>query len=286
MEPRQMPAERRKIIYIMGLAHSGSTVLDMLLTTSGKAVGLGQVWKVLGENVATTKERLCSCGAPATGCELWGPIIRELERLTDKIPPRDRYKLVLDRVERIYGSKIAIVDSSKHAEHLTVLASEVPGVELAVVHNIKDVRPFTISILDNLARKSHRRELPEKIFYQWYRDNLASHAMAKKVLGRAPIRVMYEGLCLETEGVAERLARSLGDSYIDPNAALDCGHSHIISGNRLRLPEAGKAKRLAYDYHWLFRSEWLRPYALMRMVRRYNEQCLRELGNVGPASAS
>ena len=39
----------QKIIYVLGLGHSGSTVLDMLLTTGGKAVGLGQVWTVLGK---------------------------------------------------------------------------------------------------------------------------------------------------------------------------------------------------------------------------------------------
>ena len=271
----------RKIIYIIGLAHSGSTVLDMLMTTSGKAVGLGQVWKVLGENVATTRGRFCSCGAPATGCEFWAPVIEQLERLTDKAPPGHRYQVVLDRVESMYGSKIAVVDSSKHAEHLSVLANEVPGVDVAILHNIKDVRPFTISILDTLARKGCRRELPEKLFYQWYRNNRASHAMAERLLGRPPVRVMYEGVCLETEAVAERLAHTLGDHYIDPNAALDCGQTHIISGNRLRLAEGKKAKQLSYDYRWLVRSEWLRPYVLMSMVRKYNEQCLRELGNLG-----
>ena len=91
---------------------------------------------------------------------------------------------------------------------------------------------------------------------------------------------MYEGLCLATEAVADRLARALGENFIDTGATLDHGHTHIIAGNRLRLPEAGRAKQLAYDSRWMARSEWLRPYVLMPMVRKYNEQCLRELGNV------
>ena len=45
-----MLARKRKIICVVGLSHSGSTVLDMLLTTRGKAVGLGQVWTVLRED--------------------------------------------------------------------------------------------------------------------------------------------------------------------------------------------------------------------------------------------
>jgi hypothetical protein len=275
-----MSAKARKVIYIVGLSHSGSTVLDMLLTTAGKAVGLGQVWTVLREDRARTQARICSCGAAAPDCELWGPVIERLAGLPATASKRDRYQLVLESVDRLYGPKIALIDSSKHAEYLTVMANEIPGIDLAVLHNIKDVRPFTISTLDNLERKGQARPLPEKIFYQWNHDNRASLALAERVLGRPALRVMYEGLCLATEAVAARLATELRDDYIDTGAALNRGHVHIIAGNRLRLPEAGKPKQLAYDYRWLARSEWLRPYVLMPMVRKYNEQCLRELGNL------
>jgi hypothetical protein len=275
-----MSATARKIIYIVGSSHSGSTVLDMLLTTRGKAVGLGQVWTVLREDRARTQARTCSCGATAPKCEMWGPVIERLAELTESASPRDHYQAVLDSVDRLYGPEVAVIDSSKHAEYLTVLANEIPSVNLAVLHNIKDVRPFTVSTLDNLKRKGGGLALPEKIFYQWYRDNRASLSLAEQLLGRAPVRVMYEGLCLSTEAVAARLADALGEDYIDTGAALDRGHTHIIAGNRMRLPEAGKVKQLAYDYRWMARSEWLRPYAVMPMVRKYNEDCLRELANV------
>ena len=274
-----MSTRLRKIIYIVGLSHSGSTILDMLLTTAGKAVGLGQVWTVLREDPAHTRTRICSCGALAPECEVWGAVIDRLARLPDDAVQRDRYQVVLDVVGGLYGEEVAVVDSSKHADYLAVL-SEIPGVDLAVLHNMKDVRPFTISTLDNLARKGEGRPLPEKVFYQWYRDNRASYALAETLIGRAPVRVMYEGLCLSTEAVTGRLAESLGADYIDIGATLNHGRTHIIAGNRLRLPESGKAKQLAYDYRWMVRSEWLRPYLLLPMVRKYNEQCLRELGNV------
>jgi hypothetical protein len=274
-----MSARKRKIIYIVGLSHSGSTVLDMLLTTRGKAVGLGQVWTVLGENLERSLTRQCSCGASATECKVWGPVLERLAQLPASTPARGRYQVVLDSIDRLYEPEVAIIDSSKHAAYLETL-SMIPRVEIAVIHNMKDVRPFTVSTLDNLQRKGGRRALPEKIFYQWYRDNRASLTLADRLLGRPPIRVMYEGLCLSVEAVAARLAEELGDHYIDTTAALDNGHTHIIAGNRLRLPETGKVKRLAYDYRWLIRPEWLRPYLLMPMIRKYNELCLRELGKV------
>jgi hypothetical protein len=276
-----MSPTARKLIYIVGSSHSGSTVLDMLLTTGGKAVGLGQVWTVLREDPARTRARVCSCGTTAPECPIWGPVTERLLQLPNRAPLQDRYRIVLESVDRVYGQEISVIDSSKHADYLPILASEMPDLNLTVLHNIKDVRPFTISILDNLARKALGRALPERIFYQWYRDNRACYAFAARLLGRPPTRVMYEGLCLATEAVAARLAEVLGESYIDVDTALDCGHTHIISGNRLRLRDAVKAKRLVYDCRWLVRSEWLRPYMLMPMVRHYNEQCLRELGNLG-----
>jgi hypothetical protein len=280
LKPSKMSANARKVIYIVGSSHSGSTVLDMLLTTAGKAVGLGQIWTVLREDPARRGARNCSCGASAPECEVWGPVIERLARLSDK-PMRERYQLVIERIDQVYGPGVTIIDSSKHAEHLVELASQNPAVELVVLHNIKDVRAFTISTLDNVKRKGLHRELPEKIFYRWYRDNRSCCALATQLLGRPPVRVMYECVCLETDAVAARLNGVLGDDYIQPHASLDCGHTHIIAGNRLRLPEAGRNKQLAYDYRWLVRSEWLRPYILMPMVRKYNEQCLRELTQRG-----
>jgi hypothetical protein len=274
-----MSARARRIIYILGLSHSGSTILDMLLTTGGKAVGLGQVWTVLFEEPALSKDRVCSCGAAARDCAVWGHILNRLAQLPRDTPATDQYEIVLKSVDDLYGPDMAVIDSSKHAKYLKVLAA-MPAAEVAAIHNMKDVRPFTISTLDNRVRKEEPGELPEKIFYQWYRDNRAGFALAGQLLGRAPIRVTYEGLCLSTDTMVAQLAEALGEDYIDTGVPLDWGHTHIIAGNRLRLPERGKTKQLIYDYRWFTRHEWLRPYILMPMVRKYNEQCLRELGGI------
>ena len=97
-----MSTRLRKIIYIVGLSHSGSTILDMLLTTAGKAVGLGQVWTVLREDPVHTRTRICSCGASAPECEVWGAVLERLARLPDDAVQRDRYQVVLDVVDGLY----------------------------------------------------------------------------------------------------------------------------------------------------------------------------------------
>jgi hypothetical protein len=86
---------------------------------------------------------------------------------------------------------------------------------------------------------------------------------------------MYEAVCLATNAAVTHIANALGGDYIDLSTELNAGNTHIISGNRLRLRDAGPMT-IKYDHRWLARSEWLRPYFLLPMVRKYNESCFRE----------
>lgn len=269
-------SENRRVIYVAGMGHSGSTVLDMLLATGGMAVSLGQIWNVLREDPLKTRTRICTCGAPAPDCFFWGPILGGLESAGSTLSRAERYRLVLGRAKELYGPQMAIVDSSKEVANITILAKEVPEVRLAILHNIKDVRAFTISMIDNSLRKHNRRLGPERLFLEWYRTNCSVHSKVCQLLGRPPFRVMYEALCFNTQAVGERLAELLGEQYIDPHATLKSGITHIISGNRFRLSDTKEATSLTYDCRWFSRSEWVRPYFLMPFVRKYNEICLRE----------
>lgn len=272
----------QKIVYIAGLGHSGSTTLDMMLSTTRRAVGLGQVWTVLREDPAKTHTRSCSCGASAPKCEFWGPLIA---KLGTRVDPRERYRLVLDRAAELYGPQTTVVDSSKQVANIIGLAETLRDVDLRIVHNIKDVRAYTVSTLDNELRKHNRKPIPEWVFYEWYRGNRSVHNRAAKLLGQPPFQLMYEALCFATENVARQIAAYLGEDYIDPAAALNSGNTHIISGNRLRLSDNGSSKRLTYDHRWFVRSEWLRPYVLMPAIRRFNERCLRECVKFGTTAS-
>jgi hypothetical protein len=119
-----MGALKRKIVYILGMGHSGSTVLNMILTSTGKAVGLGEVCRVLSENLSITKDRICSCGKSALDCEFWGPIVTRLASLPQGVPLSERYQLVLERAKQLYGPELTIVDSSKVTKYVRALASD------------------------------------------------------------------------------------------------------------------------------------------------------------------
>lgn len=67
MEDKLLP----KVIYIFGAGHSGSTLLDVLLSTHSEIQGVGEVHRLsLGPN-----SRKCGCGKTITTCNYWSPVI-------------------------------------------------------------------------------------------------------------------------------------------------------------------------------------------------------------------
>lgn len=268
---------RGTLIYIAGAGHSGSTVLEMLLTTGRKAVGLGEAWNVVNEPAARIAERVCSCGALAAACSLWAPVVARLSEEDGQAPPVERYRAVLARAAALFGDATVIIDSSKRPDGVgNLCALRSAGMDVRVIHNVRDVRAHAISIIDTATRKTHTPAGAARVFHQWWTRNRQAHAESVRALGRPPIPITHEGLCLQPDETVRHLAAALGQELVDMGVPLNRGTMHSIRGNRVRLPEqADRASRLAYDERWRGRREWRRPYMLMPWVRRYNEQCLR-----------
>jgi len=66
-----------KIIYIAGLGHSGSTILDMALGCNKNIVGLGEIIQILKGsksdllNHKNYNDVYCSCGSIIKNCYFW-----------------------------------------------------------------------------------------------------------------------------------------------------------------------------------------------------------------------
>ncbi|MCA9641093.1 MAG: hypothetical protein KC492_10375, partial [Myxococcales bacterium] len=106
-----------KLVYILGLGHSGSTLLEMLLSSHPRLLGLGEVASLLTRGM---RERHlsgpwpspCSCGVLARDCPVWKPT---LDQLQPDGPESSLDVLVADLVGRatqVTGKDI-LIDSSK-----------------------------------------------------------------------------------------------------------------------------------------------------------------------------
>lgn len=268
------------VVFIAGLTHSGSTLLDVLLGKTGRLVGLGEVGPLLTSEAAKLyqQDRLYSCGKTVSDCPFWSRIanddrFRGLERFEDK------YLFVLEAFRSVFGPDKIAVDSSKSLRALKRV-SRIEGVELAVVHLARDVRGWIVSRRDVDRRRANESNAGSRLstllrgnsyarFLVWYFGNKRiieySDRMAWERIG-----LSYELLVFDPEETMTWLVDRLTDA--DPTSDVIQGQSesHILLGNRMRT-SVGRDKIL-YDYRWAIRREWCIPQVVFPFVMRLNRE--------------
>lgn len=95
-----------KYIFILGMDHSGSTLLSFLLNTHDDIVTVGETCRV-GRNIPDRWERkagMCSCGKIYYECEFWNRVLAGLAARGVGIGKPDffRYELFYGQFNRIY----------------------------------------------------------------------------------------------------------------------------------------------------------------------------------------
>jgi hypothetical protein len=263
----------RRVVFIASLGHSGSTLLDLVLGGHTRVVGLGEVGRSVipsGSEATDSPAPSCSCGHEARDCTFWGGVLR---RLADEPGAADarRYEIVLEAFADSFGADTVLVDSSKYLRWLRVL-STLGGVDLRVLFLVRDVRSFTISEIDNVARKraagqAYRGIGPFAAFRRWHCENhkthdfLAASALPVLTLG-------YEELCLAPERIVPQICRFLDLPHEPSMLALERSASHVLRGNRMRH-DSGR-RTVSYDPRWLVRNDWTLPSLLCRRIMRSN----------------
>jgi hypothetical protein len=275
---------RPRVIYLAGLGRSGTTLVERMLgelpgvCAVGEAVHLWQRGAAAGER--------CGCGEPFLACAFWQAVgekafggwdrvntgrIAELHNLVDRtrhIPllaaPRQRpaFRKALDEYVSYYLSLYTaisdvsgcgcLVDSSKHASLAFCLRS-CPGIDLAVVHVVRDSRAVAYSWSKQVRRPDTDADSYMSKYStataaaQWNIQNGAVHALS--MLGTPALRVAYEDLARDPAAAVRKIADFAGlrrkadaVSFLGGSADerwADLSPAHTASGNPLRF-ETGR----------------------------------------------
>lgn len=265
----------RRVVFIASLGHSGSTLLDLVLGGHSRVVGLGEVGRSVrppDDAAADSVQPVCSCGHEAGACGFWGGVLRNLADEPDATDAR-RYEIVLDAFAESFGPDDILVDSSKYLRWLGVLAP-LAAVDLRVLFLVRDVRSFTVSEIDNVARKraagqDYRGIGPFAAFRRWDAENRKTEAFLAES-GLPVFRLGYEELCLAPERIVPAICRFLDIPDEPSMLALQRSASHVLRGNRMRH-DAGR-RLVSYDPRWLVRGEWMLPALLCRRIMRSNRE--------------
>jgi hypothetical protein len=282
---------RPKVLYVAGLGRSGSTILSNSLGQIPGFFSAGELNFIWRHNVI--ENRLCGCGRPFRECPVWTAVMDEAFGGVDGVDPREMMRLqgsgtrtrhipamlseggrrgIAERLEKLlmnYGRLYeaigsvtggrVIVDASKEPAHGRAM-SMVPGVDLYVVHLIRDPRAAAYSWLkkkyqpDSETREFMVRFSPTKSSALWDSWNASAEALWRDAPERY-LRLRYEDFVAEPRGAFKKILSRVGESDSEPplvgEREVKLGVSHTVSGNPNRF-ETG-AVELRPDREWISR---------------------------------
>ncbi len=249
-----------KIIYICGLGHSGSTILDMALGAHPRVAGMGEVYTLLDDqNRDRHYQSTCSCGKKATDCPFWGPARSLLEQGKTF---EGKYERLLDHATRYFGDETIFVDSSKNSyPYLSYLDRHH---ELIVLYLSRDFRSWSYS-----RHLSTGKPLVYFLF-RWWLENLKLRIQLKN-MKLNPIETGYEELVLYPGEVLRMLAEQTGIPYDPVLLHPSETRSHIISGNIARV-DPQKRTSFRYDARWFLSTRLILLSWLFAWLNRLNRK--------------
>jgi hypothetical protein len=278
----------QKVLYIGGFGRSGSTLVERILgqlpgfCSSGEVVFIWQRGLIDGQ--------LCGCGTPVPECDFWSRVGKTAFGGWDQIDPHemlalqkrvdrnryipsmvapklrpaaqadlDRYTDVLSKLYRaigeVSGARV-VIDASKHAS-TAFLLRRVPGIDLRVVHLVRDSRGVAYSWTKEVLKPEVTggddafmpQYSPSSSGRQWVAYNLMFDALG--VIDKTML-LRYEALMANPrEGLERILAHAgepstnfdfLGDGWVD------LGCDHTVAGNPMRFHQGRLDLRL--DQAW------------------------------------
>lgn len=284
-----------RLVYIMGTARSGTTVLEILLGAAPSALNVGEIAHVYRDGFL--EDATCACGRPFSACEMWGRVrerlgwtpteIGERERLSHALDwhvgfPRTAAGLrgeetwrrycrtqasVYDAISEVTGERV-LVESSIYPGRALALSRCFPG-RVRVVCLTRSPEGLLHSFRKPNETEQRRKSLPGILaYYVWV---LVCVRVALRRLGDGATAARYEELRRDPESVVSRLESrlELDLSGVRDRLARDESFQvgHIVTGNRLRRQGRVRFQRGGEDPPARGPGERL-TLLLMRLARR------------------
>lgn len=261
-----------KLIYISGGGHSGTTILDLMVSSSPEVFSIGEGKhyddRILGNN----STNLCTCKKSFSDCKYWKEIKEKESRKINfegsleikhilknfigiiffKIrffqPKRNTvisswFSSCFDGAKKLKPEIQYILDSSKDPFHLHSISSKIEN-EIFIIHIIRDCRGYAYSY-NNLQRKAKGLDIKNYVtsLIEWVLVNLLTIRVIDKF--KLPfIRLSYEEFCANPEVIRKRLNSSLNIKIpSDFISAINNDIHHHIDGNNLRFKKLESIKK-------------------------------------------
>ena len=222
-----------KLVYIGGYGHSGSTLLEYLLTASPDLIACGEVASVLRDHWRNGK---CTCKRRVKDCPVWAPVFS----LSETLPGMTHEDLTRFLVGEDGGAHAGLIDSSKTAWRSLASPFRLGrrlGDDFLLLHVVRDPRAASWAAVKKAGRRGQQpRGLVRCLFAAlgWTVANLACEAFAWRHPERY-LRLTYEDLARSPRKTMDGLlAKLLPGAAWRPEQLGAHDNRHQLYGNRMR----------------------------------------------------
>lgn len=198
MSTTSAPQPRFTVVFLLGVAHCGSTLLGRTLGMHSKVHCVGELLRV---EEALEAQLPCGCGAPLRDCPHWAPRLPALEKAT---------KLDYERFDRALLEGLAIRAGKPIAFDLSKtrawrLARRWRDERVGFVHLVRDSR----GVMSSTVRAGTELERPLSKHVKWSKRLVK---FARKNPQRCHT-LFYEDLCTDPRRELEKLCAFLGIGF-------------------------------------------------------------------------
>jgi len=209
------------VLAILGLEHSGTTLVSRVFGAHSKAFSLGGLKNI---QKFARNDRSCSCGVPLSQCDVWSGVITGLDLSADTKLGKQEKADLLRRLRDVTGSTL-MVESSRKPEVTRDLA-DVPGITVIPMH------VFKTPVQQMASAKRKRRPVFGELFKYIRRSR---EIRRSRFGGRAPIAIPYENFCATPEVYVQQVLSMTGED-LEANQidAWGLTELHMLGGNRMK----------------------------------------------------
>lgn len=270
---------RQKVVFIAGLARSGTTFVQLRLAQNGHLVALGEISQTINgmlESQAVREKyewrdiarRTCSCGSSVDKCVFWGELKRQCLEIGDT---QKLHNEVMSRSHELYGNRI-VIDSSKDINALQRYYLD-GKYDVKVIYVSRDFRGWVPSVQKHMKRLGLRNFGYLYDAYRWFWATV-KHIRLLKKLGVDVFFLSYEKFVFDYDKEMEALEEylNIGSATVSEERV-----AHDVWGSAFKNSPDSDSK-LKYDYGWMassksaFLSFILFPVHLLNgyIYRKYN----------------
>lgn len=228
----------KKVVFIMGPGHCGSTLLDLLLGSHSQCFSLGELYRIKGllDRPSDSYQKICGvCLGP---CDFWNkraglPVLRMSfagqNRLRSTVRKISHYTYNPYKFIARWSGKPILIDSSKYPAWIER--------QLHPAYIWRGIKPYLIYMCRDgrAVVNSYYRKYPERgiinIIESWKHRIETMNALFARFPKNDKIRVQYEELAARPEPVIRALCRFLKIEYEEPMLRYWMHDHHHVMGN-------------------------------------------------------